>query len=470
MPADPMQIAELWAEEALPSIEGYIRIPNQSPGFDPEWATNGLLDQAVEHVAAWCREHGPDGLLVEVVRLPERTPVILMELPARGTVTGTALLYGHVDKQPPMLPWDQGLDPYEPVVRHGRMYGRGAADDGYSAYASVIALRALEDARVDHGRCVVLIEASEESGSPDLEPYLDHLAERIGTPELVVCLDSGCGNYDQLWVTTSLRGLVGGVLTVEVLTEGVHSGDGGGIVPDSFRIIRMLLDRVEVATTGEVTIAEANVEIPADRAAQAAVAASELGDPLIERFPWVDGDAPDVDLTEAVLARTWRPALGVHGADGLPAVAQAGNVLRPATSLRLSIRIPPTADARAVVGELESRLTGDEPEGTVVSFAPDFVGQGWNSPALALWLASALEEASQQHFDKPVCFMGEGGSIPFMAMLGERFPAAQFFITGVLGPNSNAHGPNEFLHMDFTRRLICCVADVLEAHAAPRPA
>ena len=318
---------------------------------------------------------------------------------------------------------------------------------------------------------MVLIEASEESGSPDLEPYLDHLADRVGTPDLVVCLDSGCGNYDQLWVTTSLRGLVGGVLTVEVLTEGVHSGDGGGIVPDSFRLARHLLDRVEDAATGAVHIEAANVEVPPDRAAQAKVAASELGSPLIERFPWVDGDAPEVDLTEAVLARTWRPALGVHGADGLPAVAQAGNVLRAATSLRLSIRLPPTADARTVARELESALTDEEPDGAVVSFAPDFVGQGWNAPVLALWLATALEEASQQHFDKPACFMGEGGTIPFMAMLGERFPGAQFFITGVLGPNSNAHGPNEFLHMDYARRLVCCVADVFEAHAARhRPA
>jgi acetylornithine deacetylase/succinyl-diaminopimelate desuccinylase-like protein len=466
MPVDPHRVLDLWTAEAVPSLEEYIRIANQSPAFDPEWARNGLLDRAVEHVAAWCEAHGPDGLTVEIVRLPDRTPLIVMELAATGDAAGSILLYGHVDKQPPMLPWDEGLDPYEPVTRHGRLYGRGGADDGYAAYGIVTALAALRDAGASHARCIALVEASEESGSPDLPAYLDHLADRIGEPELVICLDSGCGTYEHLWVTTSLRGLVGGVLTVEVLTEGVHSGDAGGIVPDSFRIARSRLDLVEDPNTADILLPAANIDIPDTRREQAVVASAEIGARLVERFPWVDGDAPEVDFAEAVLDRTWRPSLAVHGADGLPPTAEAGNVLRPATSLRVTIRTPPTANAAQVLAEMEDALTGAEIPGALLSFAPDAVGQGWNAPELAPWLATALEEASQAHFEQSACFMGEGGTIPFMAMLGEKFPDAQFFITGVLGPNANAHGPNEFLHLDYARRVIGCVADVLEAHAA----
>ncbi len=496
MPTDPVHVARLWAADAVPSLEAYIRIPNQSPAFDPDWAAGGLIHEACRHVADWCRLHGPEGLTVEIVELDGRTPLLLMEIdahpgngvtptgPGAGADTPTVLCYGHLDKQPPMDGWDEGLGPYTPVVRDGRLFGRGGADDGYAAYATVTALRALRDGGAAHPRCVVLIEASEESGSPDLVAYLDHLSERIGTPDLVVCLDSGCGDYDHLWVTTSLRGLTSGILHVDVLEEGVHSGDGGGVVPDSFRLARLLLDRVENAATGEVLVPAARVEVPPHRHHEAAVAAAVLGRLVLDRFPWVhgpesttpgptpgaEGDAdpavPDPQhLTEAVLSRTWRASLAVHGADGLPPVAQAGNVLRPGTDLRLSVRTPPGADADEVAAQLAEALTTDPPSGAVVRFEAEAVGPGWDAPTLAPWLATALEACAQAHFDRQACFMGEGGTIPFMAMLGERFPQAQFLVTGVLGPQANAHGPNEFLHLDYARHLVSCVADVLEAAA-----
>jgi acetylornithine deacetylase/succinyl-diaminopimelate desuccinylase-like protein len=463
---DPTLVSHFWTSSAVPSLEDYVRIPNQSPAFDVDWAKNGLLDRAVHHVADWCRAEVPNGTSVDLLQLGDLTPMIVMELIGRGAAADrTVLLYGHVDKQPPMDGWRDDLGPYDPVVHDGKLYGRGGADDGYAAYACVTALRALVASGRDRARCVVLIEASEESGSPDLPVWLDHLADLIGVPDLVVCLDSGCGNYEQLWATTSLRGLVGGALTVEALTEAVHSGDAGGIVPDTFRIARSLLARVEDAQTGGVLLPAAAVEIPAERRVQAAAAASALGSELVTRFPWVDGvEPPTDDLVDAVLARTWRPSLAVHGADGLPPVAEAGNILRPSTRLRLSVRIPPTSDANAVQEQLASALTTDIPQGVRVTFDPDFVASGWEAPPLAPWLSTALEEASQHHFDRPACFMGEGGTIPFMAMLGERFPEAQFFITGVLGPGSNAHGPNEFLHLDYARRLVSCVADVLAVH------
>lgn len=458
-------ITDLWDRSALPSLEDYIRIPNVSPAFDPEWAGNGHLDRAVTHVARWCEAVAPDRADVEVLRLEGRTPVILVEVaPAYAGDTGTVLLYGHVDKQPPMRPWADGLDPYEPVIRDGRLYGRGGADDGYAAYTTMVAIRALTVSGRPHPRLVVLIEASEESGSPDLPAYLEHLDTRLGEPSLVICLDSGAGNYEQLWATTSLRGTIAGTLTVEVLDEGVHSGDAGGIVPDSFRVARALLDRIEDPRTGAVLLETARVDIPGPRLEQASAAAAVLADRVTDRFPFVPGAQPVTDdPAQAILDRTWRPALAVTGAGGLPPLEHAGNVMRPSTSLRLALRTPPTAPVEEVARELGDQLTADPPHGARVRFDLEVAAPGWHAPPLERWLAGAIEEASQSHFERPAEFMGEGGTIPFMAMLGERFPDAQFLVTGVLGPRANAHGPNEFLHLDYARRLTGCVADVLAA-------
>jgi acetylornithine deacetylase/succinyl-diaminopimelate desuccinylase-like protein len=314
---------------------------------------------------------------------------------------------------------------------------------------------------------VLLIEACEESGSVDLPAYIDHLAPRIGSPSLVVCLDSGCANYEQMWSTTSLRGVLTGTLRVKVLREGVHSGDASGVVASSFRIARMLLDRLEDVTTGEIKVRDFHVEVPPQRAAQARSVAEALGDEISDKFPWEGGMRPmGADPTERILNRTWRPFLAITGADGLPAVADGGNVLRPETALKLSLRLPPTIDAHAAVARVKEVLEADPPYGATVEFLHGEGGSGWNAPALAPWLERSLDAASRAHFGKPCMYMGEGGSIPFMGMLGKKFPEAQFLITGVLGPGSNAHGPNEFLDVPTARRLTACVAQVIRDHAA----
>lgn len=457
-------VDELWDASAVPSLLDYVRIPNLSPAFDPDWSTNGLIDRAADHVAAWCRAEAPPGASVEVLRLEGRTPVVVVEVD--GGAPGTVLVYGHLDKQPPMLPWGEGLHPYEPVIRDGLLFGRGAADDGYSAYAAIGALRSLVAEDRDFGRCIVLIEGSEESGSPDLPAYLEHLAARLGSVDLVICLDSGCGDYERPWITTSLRGTVGVVVTAEVLSEAVHSGDAGGIVPDSFAVLRALLDRIEDPATGQVRLRSARVEIPPERRRQAAEAAECLRAGVITRFPFVGDTASlEQDPTEAILARTWRPALAVHGADGLPPVDEAGAVLRRSTTLKLSVRIPPTADPDEVVAELVSALTTDPPHGARVSCEIGFRAPGWEAPSPAPWLSRSLADSADRHFGTRSLAMGEGGSIPFMAMLGRRFPEAQFVVTGVLGPHSNAHGPNELLDLAYAKALTRFVGDVIGAHA-----
>jgi acetylornithine deacetylase/succinyl-diaminopimelate desuccinylase-like protein len=468
---DPQQaksfVAKVWDSAIVPALSEYIAIPNKSPAFDPAWKANGHMDRAVALIATWCEGRKLPGMKLEVVRLKdekgrERTPVILMEIP--GQSDDTVLLYGHLDKQPEMVGWGEGLDPWKPVMRGDRLYGRGAADDGYAAFGSLTAIEALIAQGVPHARCVVLIEACEESGSYDLPAYVDHLAARIGTPSLVVCLDSGCGNYEQLWGTTSLRGLVGGDLSVEVLREGVHSGDASGIVPSSFRILRQLLSRIEDEKTGAV-IDEFHVQIPADRQAQAKIVAGVLGPELYTRLPFVEGMGPvSRDLAELVLNRTWRPTVSIVGMEGVPSIKDAGNVLRPRTVVKVSFRVPPTLDADKAALRLKQIFEADPPYGAKVTFTPEKAGTGWNAPAFQPWLEQALDAASRTYFGKPAVYYGEGGSIPFMGMLGAKFPRAQFLITGLLGPGSNAHGPNEFLHIPTGKNLTASVASVLAAH------
>jgi acetylornithine deacetylase/succinyl-diaminopimelate desuccinylase-like protein len=456
----------IWDGEIVPVLSDYIRIPNKSPLFDPEWEKHGHMNKVVALFANWARGKiaGLPGATLEIVKVGARTPLILVDVP--GKADGTVFMYGHLDKQPEMSGWSEGLGPWTPVLKDGKLYGRGGADDGYAMFAALSALLALGEQNIAHARCIIAIEAGEESGSPDLPFYIEHLAARIGTPDLIVCLDSGCGNYEQLWLTSSLRGIAAGKLKVRVLTEGVHSGDASGIVPSSFRILRALLSRIEDESSGTIKLDELFVAVPADRLEQARAAASVMGDEIFTKLPFAGATKPMASTrVEMVLNRTWKPQLAVIGMDGYPLPENAGNVLLPYSTAMLSMRTPPTCDAGAAVKALKRTLEADPPYGAEVSFEPLAGQSGWNAPSLTPWLEASLSAASTAHFGKPVAFMGEGGSIPFMAMLGQKFPKTQFVVTGLLGPGSNAHGPNEFLHIPFAKKLSACIADVLADHA-----
>jgi acetylornithine deacetylase/succinyl-diaminopimelate desuccinylase-like protein len=459
-------MARIWDEEIIPALTDYIRISNKSPAFDADWAKHGHMEKAVVMFADWARaklSHFP-GSSLEVVRLEGRTPLIFIEIP--GSAPGTVLMYGHLDKQPEMLGWDADKGPWQPLIQDGKLYGRGGADDGYALFASLAALLALKEQGIAHARAVIVIEACEESGSPDLPFYIEHLGQRIGEPDLVVCLDSGCGNYEQLWLTTSLRGNLIGNLTVRVLTEGMHSGAASGIVPSSFRILRSLLSRIEDEASGRMKLPELFADIPQDRQTQAREAAQILGDDVWSGIPFAGRTRPMVDgNAELILEKTWRPQLAVTGMDGYPLPADGGNVLLPYSTAKLSLRLPPTLEAEKARAALKTALEKDPPYDADVEFDVPRGDDGWNAPTLAPWLEASLNRASLAAFGKPVAFQGEGGSIPFMAMLGRSFPKTQFVVTGVLGPHSNAHGPNEFLHIAFARKLSAAITQLLADHA-----
>ncbi|KNC48077.1 succinyl-diaminopimelate desuccinylase [Thecamonas trahens ATCC 50062] len=459
-----------WDETIIPTLSEYIEIPNQSPDYDPEWATNGYMDQAVNLMVEWVKKQDVAGLAIEVVKDEGRTPLIYIVIDAfnGGPSENTVMLYAHLDKQPPMTEnWSEGLGPHLPVIRDGRLFGRGGADDGYGIFASITAIKALQDQGVPHSRSVILVEASEESGSTDLTHYVTSLADRIGAVDFVVCLDSGTGDLQHLWSTTSLRGVVNVNLKVDILNDGVHSGAASGIVPDSFRIARMLLNRIENPETGELIGAPFHVDIPQTRVDQANATAGVLGETVYSNFPWATGAGPTTtDSAEAILRKSWKPTLSVTGADGLPPSAVAGNVLRASTTLKLSFRLPPTADADAASAFIVKELTRDPPYGATVTVSGDHGASGWEAPAEAEWQLAAMHGASQAFYGNDAMFIGEGGSIPFMGLLGERFPSALFMVTGVLDGISNAHGPDESFDLDFAKKLTASVAFIIAAHAS----
>jgi len=456
-------VNDAWDKSIIPELSEYIRIPNKSPLFDPDWEKHGHMEKAVQLIESWCKKQPIRGMSVEIVRLEGRTPVLFLDIP--GDSEDVVLLYGHYDKQPEFSGWNDDLSPWEPVIKDGKLYGRGGADDGYATYGSLTAIRALQEQGVPHAHCVVLIEGCEESGSFDLPFYFDLLGDRLGSPDLVVCLDAECGNYEQLWCTTSLRGNLTGTLRADVLTEGVHSGSAGGIVPSSFRVLRKLLSRIEDEQTGKLIPQALYVDIPKQRTDQAALAAETLGSSVYEKYPWAVNDPqPDESPYELLLNNTWRPAITVTGAAGLPELVNAGNVQLPHTTLKLSFRLPPSCNADDAAVAVKEIFEADAPPLSEVAFSVDSTMAGWNAPPVADWLEQSMHKASEAFFGKPSMYMGTGGTIPFMGMLGETFPDAQFLVTGLLGPNSNAHGPNEFLHIETGKRLTSCVAQVLEDH------
>jgi acetylornithine deacetylase/succinyl-diaminopimelate desuccinylase-like protein len=474
------QVSQAWDDDIVQQLSDYIAIPAKSPMFDADWVQHGFIDSVVRNAAAWVEAQKVAGLTLEIIRLPGRTPLLFFEVAAsrgagpvdsnRPASGQTVLMYGHLDKQPEFTGWRSDLGPWTPKYEDGRLYGRGGADDGYAIYAAITAIQALKTQQAAHPRLVGLVETCEESGSYDLLPYIDVLRQRLGDVGLVICLDSGAGNYDQLWLTSSLRGMASGTLKVEVLTEGVHSGDASGLVPSSFRILRHVLDRLEDSASGRLLPTQFHCQVPADRLAQAQITAAILGDELYQRFPWAHYDCGGASQTvlptttdplQALLNRTWTPTLSVTGAQGLPDMKNAGNVLRPYTAFKLSLRLPPLVDAAQAVQQLKALLEASAPYQARVTFEGEASATGWNAPGTAPWFEQALNAASLDYFGAPCGYIGQGGTIPLMNLLSTGFPKAQMMVCGVLGPRSNAHGPNEFLHVPYAKKLTAAVAQII---------
>ncbi|EGR30789.1 hypothetical protein IMG5_123770 [Ichthyophthirius multifiliis] len=454
-------IEQKWQNDIQQNLEDYIRIPNMSKSFDSEWNTNGLLEKAANHLFNWAKSQNLKNAKLEIIKDADKTPLIYIEVDGTTQNTQTVLLYGHFDKQPPFTGWKEGLEFNKPKIIDEKLYGRGGADDGYSIFGAVTAIKICQEQQLPHPRCIILIEGDEESGSQHLPLYLEKLKDRIGEISIVFCLDSGTLNYEQLWITSSLRGSIALNLNIKVLNEGVHSGDASGVVPSSFRILRIILDRLENSKTGEIH-EDLQVIIPHDRYFQAFKVSEYIGNDLIYKFPFVQGMQPTTqNVFNAYINKTWKPQVSYTGVDHLPNTSNAGNVLRPETTIKLSVRIPPTKCVKEAKETLIKLLTENPPYGAQVTCTNVIGNSGWNCPPVEKYLENSIQSASKAFYGKDALYLGEGGSIPLMGLLQRLFPKAQFVVTGVLGPNSNAHGPNEFLHIPFTKKLICCIAKIL---------
>lgn len=444
---------EIWESSILPSLSDFIGIKALSPLFEPNWAEIGELDATIELFCEWLEDQGIEGMSHEKHRIGELSPVLIVTI--EGTGPGEVIFYSHLDKQPskPEL-WSEGLHPLKAVRRDPWLYGRGSVDDGYGGYLCATSVRLLQEAGAPHPRCTMIIETCEESGSFDLPPYLEGLTERLGNPDMVVVLDSGGPDYDHIWMTEALRGLVSGTLSVRVSHEGIHSGNSGGSIPSSFRIQRILLDRVEDSSSGKVTIPEMHVEIPEVVRENAITLRNIVGDSIWEQFPTVDTLRQASETTEdMIVAMNWEPTLSIIGADGIPSVQDAGNVLRTNTDLKLSFRIPPGVDSEYAIARAKEILEEDPPYGAEVTFTPDSCADGFHAPPLDGPISEAITEASMELTGLPPLATWTGGTIPFMAMMQAKYPEAMFLCTGTSGPGNNAHGPDEKLHIPSSKRL-----------------
>ena len=450
-----------WDKSIIPILQEYIKIPNKSPSFDPLWEEHGYMLKALNLAVSWIKNNINNRFSLEIKSIKGRTPLIFIKY--NGELSENILMYGHLDKQPEMVGWDDDLGPWNPVIKNNKLYGRGGADDGYALFASICSINALIEQNIKLPNISIIIEFSEESGSPDLPYYLNLLNKDLPKPDLIICLDSGTGNYEQFWMTTSLRGMIGATIRIDVLEEGVHSGGASGLVPSSFRILRQILSRIEDELTGEILIDDIYPEIPSYRKQDIKECIKVLGKEIFTFFPWSDKISPTTfDPEKAVMKLTWEPALSLVGIDGVPKVTDAGNVLRPYTEVKFSLRIPPLVDTKKIKEKLKNIILSDTPYNSKIILEFEETADGWNAPELSTELKNIVNKASIALYDKPAICMGEGGTIPFMAMLGKKYPKAQFIITGVLGPGSNAHGPNEFLNIPYVKKLNCCISYIIK--------
>ena len=456
-------IDKQWDESALPSLCDFIEIPALSPSFDADWEENGYLDAAIETFVSWVKSLPLEKTTISVHRLKNRSPLLLITI--EGEVSNEVLFYSHLDKQPEATGWSEGKGPWKPVIEDGWLFGRGSVDDGYGGYAGILSVLGLQEQGISHPTCRFLIETGEESGSPDLELYLDELKSQLGTPDLVIVLDTGGMDYDRLWVTQSLRGIVAGTLSVKVSSVGVHSGHGSGVMPSSFRLARQLLSRLEDENTGEILPEWLHLKINDEMKNTCSEIVKMKGDEMKD-FPLLEGVKKQVeDPLDIFMTMNLKPSLSVIGADGIPPIEAAGNVLRTNTDLKISIRTPPGIDASTVANKVQKLFEENPPNGAHVTAKMTEVADGFLSPKLPEAISSALEEACKEFYGKNSMSLFIGGTIPVMAMLQSRYSDSKFIITGAGGPGGNAHGPDEKLHISTAKKVTKCMSSVVKSVA-----
>ena len=449
-------IDKIWDTRALPALMDFIRIPCKSTAFDPHWESNGYLNQACTFISAWVKQQLPQASC-EIIQEPGKTPCLWLDVPAYHAQTdNTVAFYGHLDKQPEASGWSEGLGPWTPVIRDGKLFGRGCSDDGYSVFLMISALVSLREQGLGHPHCVGIFETQEESGSIDLPHYLTALKERFNHPISLFVLDNQCCDYQRLWLNTSLRGVISAVLRVKTLHHNVHSGTYSGILPDAFAIAQHLLSRIHEPLSGRVLLDSFHTQIPENRKKQLLQAAKLLEASTSYYPPLLDGvQTKTTSVFDSIYNSTWEPALTVTAIDGLANLNQAANVVPKEIALKLSIRIPPNIDLARAIQDLEKTVTQNVPFHASVTLEDIRQGSGWTPPLTAQNQETErlLNTCSQSVFHEDVAFSATGGSISIIPEFEKCLPGTSIMLLGVLGPGSNAHGPDESLNIEYVKKL-----------------
>ncbi|CAI2368334.1 unnamed protein product [Moneuplotes crassus] len=443
----------------LDPISEFIKVPNLTPSFDPEFQTNGLIEQAIDNVKGYAESMDIPGLKFHVHNEEGRAPMALIEIPGNGKKN--IMVYGHLDKQPHMEGWTEGTGPTTPTIIGDKLYGRGSTDDGYVSFATLTAVKNILDQGQEIPRIVLVLEAEEESGSKDLVYLLEKCKDIIKTPDVCLCCDSGALDYKTLWLTSSLRGSMGMNVKVSIAKDAFHSGICGGAMPETFRIANNLLDRLEDPITKRMEKFEVEIEDRFKEEAKNIVGL--VGTDLYKDFKLLEGCRPihHDNLEEMYLNINWRPALAVCGADGLPTLSKAGNVVRASTSLRLKIRLPPSLDAKEMCDEVVKTLSEDVPFGAKIEFDDVSSGSGWVMKDLKEETSKAIHESSEEFYEKKAGLYGIGGSIPFLKTLEGIYPETEILAMGVGGNDCNIHAPDETLDIPYMKKFIPTLSHIL---------
>jgi acetylornithine deacetylase/succinyl-diaminopimelate desuccinylase-like protein len=446
---------------ALEGLSAVIRIPNITSDYDPTFLTNGLVHTAISTARDWIISQGIPGATVRLFDAPGTYPVLLVDVPADRSDVTTAV-YGHIDKMPHLdaSGWSAGLSATDPVVRDGHLYGRGTADDCYSWYLAITSLKFLISAGLPRSRVLIFIESCEESGEDEFRDFLRDIAPTLPRLDRVFILDGSRGDLGTAWFCTSLRGIVTANLDVRHLARPCHSGMATGIVPSTFRIARGLLDRVEDAATGEIHLPAARVAPPESAAETARAVAERLAGKLaIDLIP--GAQLIEGGIERRLIANWWEAGLSITGADGLPPIAKAGNVLRERTALRLSLRIPPTAERFECGRQLKETLETDPPYGAKVVCEILSCCPGWSTRELSNKTKETIAKATQAVFRQPPIYFGAGSSVPISGAFQEFWPDAEVTVTGVAGDESYCHGFDENINLEYAAKWTAMFAGIL---------
>ena len=452
-------IEKMFTYNMIPNLMNFIRIPNLSPAYDYEWNTNGLLLKAANLIIAYAKSLEIKNAQINLIQDKGYSPLIFIEIPAsRPNDNRTVLLYAHFDKQPHGTGWDDDKGPTKPVIQNGRLYGRGSADDGYASFSMLTAIKACQEHNCPLPRICLIFEGAEESTDEHLTYYFNKLLPIIGENVIAfIPLDSGCADYDRLWITNSLRGVCDYEINIQTLDNNISFGpEASGRIAENLFILRKAIDAVMDTSTGDVKIEEFYVkDIPEEIQEEMDKEIEIVGEQFFKEIPLYEGVKPlKTDIKEAMINNRWKPTCSILGIDNCPKIEDNGFGVKKSITVKMSMRLPPGIDSHAALEALKKVVKENIYFDAKVKFLSAEVADGWKLTNFSEKTKNVLNKASKEYFGNELVFKGMGGSIPFITYFQTKYPNADVICTGILGADCFEHGPNENLHLEACKKMI----------------